>query len=453
MKSKAENFKDMEQGAGCMLQDEGLRSQDLPCNPRPATCTVTFLIIILSAAALYYLSASLIGQIHFHKAKNLFQEKNYNTAVEHLKKAEKYQPNNYQIKKYLGDAYFNMGGLSSGIKNAMILMKQSKDYYLKAVQLNPLDAENFYGLARGEERLESLYKQMYPDKKEIPYNPLPYFKEAVRLRPNGISYNYSLISYLYKQGDEKGFFESVQRLVRIYPNTYYYLKREKFWSQGIRDVCKKGLEDAVNEGISVREAYVILSSITAEDKDWRTAISYYQKAIREKTFENSTANYIYFGSLYLKDAQFENAEICFFHGLKISKSREKDLARIYPIYKNENQSEKFCQFYQEITRNFTLSYQSDILFARALTDLKKYQDAKEILNQVNKKEHDAEAYYWLARIAELEQDWDSMELAIHKATVLDPKNRTYHQVFSNVLRRLKKYDRANEEARLAAQKP
>jgi len=335
----------------------------------------------------------------------------------------------------------------------MILTKQSKDYYLKAVQLNPLDSETVYGLARGEERLESLYKQMYPDKKEIPYNPLPYFKEAVRLRPNGISYNYALTSYLYKQGNEKEFLETVQRLVRIYPNAYYYLKREKFWSPEVRNICKKGIEEATDKGISVREAYIILSSITAEDKEWRTAISYYQKAMREKTFENNTGNYIILGSLYLKDGQSENAEICFFHGLKISKSKEKDLARIYPIYKNENQSERFCQFYQEITRHFILSYQSDILLARALTDLKKYQDAKEILNQLNQKEPYAEAYYWLARIAELEQDWDSMELAIQKATVLDPKNRTYHQVFANVLRRLKKYDRANKEAQLAVQKP
>ncbi|MFH1479986.1 MAG: tetratricopeptide repeat protein [Pseudomonadota bacterium] len=63
----------------------------------------------------------------------------------------------------------------------------------------------------------------------------------------------------------------------------------------------------------------------------------------------------------------------------------------------------------------------------------------------------AEAYYWLFRIAEVEKDWDGMELAIQRATVLDPANSDYHLRFSNVLKRLKKLERAEKEATLAIQ--
>ena len=42
-----------------------------------------------------------------------------------------------------------------------------------------------------------------------------------------------------------------------------------------------------------------------------------------------------------------------------------------------------------------------------------------------------------------------MELMIQKATVLDPENSLYHYTFSNVLRRLKKFKRAEKEATLA----
>ena len=42
-----------------------------------------------------------------------------------------------------------------------------------------------------------------------------------------------------------------------------------------------------------------------------------------------------------------------------------------------------------------------------------------------------------------------MELAIQKATVLDPENSRYHLIFSKVLKRLKKLERAEKEAGLA----
>jgi len=42
-----------------------------------------------------------------------------------------------------------------------------------------------------------------------------------------------------------------------------------------------------------------------------------------------------------------------------------------------------------------------------------------------------------------------MELAIQKATVLDPENSSYHLRFSRLLMRLRKLDRAEKEAGLA----
>ncbi len=69
---------------------------------------------------------------------------------------------------------------------------------------------------------------------------------------------------------------------------------------------------------------------------------------------------------------------------------------------------------------------------------------------VNQDDPTAEAHYWLARIAEAEKDLDSMELAIQKATVLDPTNSDYHLLFSQALVRMNKLDRAEKEADLAA---
>ena len=91
----------------------------------------------------------------------------------------------------------------------------------------------------------------------------------------------------------------------------------------------------------------------------------------------------------------------------------------------------------------------DILMARCLIDLKQYEQARRTLKDLNQREPTAEAYYWLARIAETEKDWDSMELTIQKATLLDPTNSRYRLTFSQVLARLKKLNRAEKEASLA----
>jgi tetratricopeptide (TPR) repeat protein len=111
--------------------------------------------------------------------------------------------------------------------------------------------------------------------------------------------------------------------------------------------------------------------------------------------------------------------------------------------------EELYRFYQHVSRRFILSYQIDILLARCLIDLNRYNKACQILIDLNQKEPTAEAYYWLARIAQIEKDWDAMELAIQKATVLEPKNSHYHFLFSRLLKQIKKLERAEKEAGLA----
>jgi tetratricopeptide (TPR) repeat protein len=68
---------------------------------------------------------------------------------------------------------------------------------------------------------------------------------------------------------------------------------------------------------------------------------------------------------------------------------------------------------------------------------------------LNREEPSAKAYYWMARIAEIEKNWDHLELSIQKATILDPGNSHYYLIFSKVLQRLKKLNRAKKAANLA----
>ncbi len=408
------------------------------------------LILIFSAAGCYHLSLRLISQIHYQKAMTASREGHGELAAMHLERAAHHQPADYKIQKELGRVWSESGALEKNPWKAFLLAQKSRDFYLEAFKLNPLDAESAYGLATGEARLEDAYQRLHPKMKMTPFRPLFHFKQAIRLRPHGITYNYALARHLHKKRDEDALFRVVRNLVRICPHAYHHLRKEAFWSPRVKEACKTGLQEAVREKVSPRDALAILSSISAGEKDWATAISHYRASLDHKRFQNDSGNYIHLGHLLLKNGEFEEAEKIFFHALDMSRSVENHLEHLHRLYKREYELERFHSFCQTFSRRFIMyAFQTDILMARSLIDLKRYAEAKEALGDLNRKSPSGEAYYWLAHIAQTERDWDSMELAIQKATVLDPANSQYHLTFSTVLKRLKKLERAEREAGLA----
>ncbi len=410
---------------------------------------VSVLVLVLSFSAFYHLSLCLVSQFYCHQAENSFREKHYDLAASYLEKAGRYQTGDYEIQKELGKVFFKLGELESSASRTFLLTQESKKFYTKALDLNPLDAETAYALARGEARLEQLYQHLYSGVKGTPYRPLPYFRQAIRLRPNGIKYNYALARYLHKKKSKDELLAVIRHLARIYPSSYNYLRKEPFWTPIVKETFKEGLLEATRDKIFARNACMLLSSLSAKEKDLPAAISFYREGLNYKTSLNNSVNYIHLGHLCLKNGQFEQAGENFFYALDISRSVENDIERMYALYKREGHLEKFRQFYQEARRHFIFSSQTDILVARSLIDTKQYQQARAVLAELNQEYPSGETYYWLARIAQFEKDWDSMELAIQKATVLDPGNSQYHLIFSDVLKRLKKLDRAGKEAGLA----
>ncbi len=414
--------------------------------PRYALCAV---LLLLSAFAMAQLSFRLMGQIHYHSAREMLRKGYFGLALARLEKAEHEEPNDPEIRKALGRAYFELGALKPNAQSASGFARKSRESYMKAAAINPLDAQAAYGIARAEVRLEELYRYLHPESKDVPQNPAAYFEEALRLRPNGILYRYAYARYLHQQGRKDELTSAIRDLARIYPPSYNYLRKEAFWSPSVKEACKEGLEAAVKENISPRSARMALSSMAAREQQWPAAITGYKEALRYKAFDNKPGNYIHLGGLYLKNGQFDEARTRFFRALNMSRSRDREMARLYHLYKNRKQSERFEQFYRDADRTLIFPAGVEILLARTLMDLKQYTQARRILTEQVEKRPDAAAYYWLARIARAEKDWDAMELAIQKATVLEPENSGYHQLFSQALKRKKKFKRAAEEAGLA----
>jgi tetratricopeptide (TPR) repeat protein len=131
----------------------------------------------------------------------------------------------------------------------------------------------------------------------------------------------------------------------------------------------------------------------------------------------------------MENGQFEEAEESFVKALFMSKSRERDLEGLFGIYQGKGHTEELFEFYNRIRNKFPLSDKMDILLARALMNLKRYDKARRILKNLNEKKPSAEAY-GKARKLFIAKDY------YHKAMDLDPKNKDYRKRYDALQKRL-----------------
>jgi tetratricopeptide (TPR) repeat protein len=404
--------------------------------------TICALILFLTALAAYTLSLRLISQIHYLRAINFMQQGYYGLASHGLQKAATHKPNDYNIRRQWGNAVHRLAEISPNSKGAYALSEKAKAHYQEAFRLNPLDAQSAYGLAWQEDRLELLYTKLKPGEKNNPHNALPFYERAINLRPNGIRYHYALARYLHRRGKQAELQQVMRKLARFYPPTFSKLKKSDFWSPAVRIACRQGLQEAIKDNILPVAAHLALVDMAAEDKDWASAVAHYQQALQVQPRDKTGRSYYRLGHLFLKNGDVKAARASFIESLSLSRTREKLLESIYRLFKNEGALNEFNGFYHEVQQQFDLSAQSGILLARYFIDLKQYDQARRVLEDLKADEPVVEAYYWLAQIARQEKDWDRMERAIQRATVLEPANINYRRILFNLLKRKKKFESA-----------
>ena len=403
------------------------------------------MILSFSAVAFYFLLPRLVSQIYHLHARSLTRQGHYGLATAHLKKANEAQARDWEVLRQLGDVYSQLAERSSAPGEAIRYSRNAKDAYLQAAARNPQEVEIAFRLAEAEARLEDLHKNVRPADSDVPYDARPYFEKTLQLRPYGIFYQYAFAQYLYRHDQKDEFLEAVRKLSKIYPATYDDFKSGPVWSPAVKDAVKLGLEDAIREHISPRIAHRTLATLLADDANWNGAIEHYRTSLLHREFDNRFGDYLHLGRLYLKSGQPEAAEAIFFRALDMSDDKERDLQAFYPVYKQEGYLDELYAFYQEVAGRLALSPRIDLLMARTLMDAKRFTLAQRILNELIDQDPSAEAYYWLARVAEKEEDWNGMELAIQKATVLDPGNRHYRQIFFGLLKRLGRTEAVENE--------
>jgi len=410
-------------------------------------CTLT---MAFSAFLFYHLFLDLVSQLYVQRVDRLIRKGSYGLAINSLTKALRFSPSNAGIFKRLGRAHFKIAQITRLEEKVLSHFLQAKNYYLKAYSLNPQNSEISYRLAIQEMALEKLYNNMFPENDENPYHALPYFKRAIELWPNSMVYNYEFSRYLYYfHKDTTTFLSVIATLFMVYPPVYKDIGKDALWSPATREAAKKGLESAIKKGILRGDAFRAMSFILSEEGDWAGAVSQFKKILSLQGNKSSSKDYIRLGYLHLKNLDVPMAETCFIKGLKLSRHLEKDLNDLYTFYGREGYTEERYNLFEVVRHSFIFSSTIEILTARSLMKLARFNKARSILMDLNQSKPTPEAYYLLARIAQTEEDWDNAEIAAQRAVVLDAKKSQYHLLFSQILNRLKKYERAEKEAGLA----
>jgi tetratricopeptide (TPR) repeat protein len=406
-------------------------------------------IVLITLLLVFPLCMRMTGGIYYLEALNNIRDGHFGVSLNNLKKTIEYLDKESFVHNELGEVYYKLSVLKRTAHEAFSQVIKSKEHFTAAADLNPIDAETAYNAARSEFRLKMIENVLYPGKDVSEYEPEIYYRRAISLRPNSVTYRYGMIKYLAHMDRKDELISGCGELVRIYPGSYNYLRKESFWNNDFINPVEKGLLKAVEEGYSAKEALKALSALYMDQSRWTDAISCLEKTLAYRSYENKASDLLQMGNLYLLKNDTGKAAEYFMKGLKRSTSRDNHFRTIHNYYRNAGRLDLIKDLYEEGSGTFTESPGINLIYARALIELGELEHARELLIALNRDESNHEAYYLLSKLAEKEKDWDSMELMIQKATVLDPENSLYHYTFSNVLRRLKKFERAEKEATLA----
>jgi len=402
------------------------------------------IVLVLASAAGYLLVRNLVADLYHHRARNRLNAGRYLSVVEDLRTADRFRPEDSRIKLLMGQTYLKLSSRMPNVKTAYASATRARISLRESTALNPLDSEAALELARTTSRLQQLFPLYYPKRSFNPFDARPLFRRAITLRPNSIRCHFELARYMHQHNQIEELKTTVGELTRIYPAVYRHLRRESFWSPVLRLAAQNGLKQAITKNTMVATANRNLSAIHAKDANWQEALSHFHGALAASEGKITPDDYFRLGRLYLKNGKRQDAEFSFLKGLDTSPTRNRHVTSLVRLIQNEGAA-PLIDLHARITSRFPYSIEVEMSFIRALMNLKQYNRSKDMLLAAMQRNPIAEGYYRLACIAEIQKDWNNMEPAIQKATVLAPANISYRKKLSHLLKRQKRWQAAERE--------
>ena len=429
------------------------------CSPRLKILVIAPVYFILMA----WLTMLFFSRYEYQKGIRTHELKQYDEAAVHLARAEDILPGKlaaifaprdlFRIHTALGKTMYQQAMVVASqatvgaarrrsMESTYQLFKKGHDYLKLAVSHDPLSYRTAFWYAKITDKLAILHHYFHPGDTDHAYDALSLFKTAARLRPSGITVRYELAAYFHRHRMAQELKQLVQYIGTIYPLGYNYLKKQTWFDADVRACFRQGCLAALNKGTTPRKTLSILSSMAMADGDVDTSIEYYKKSIAYQPHTNTANTYRYLAGLYLKQGQLDKSFDLFLTALGRSKNLEKEYAAIYSRFRAEKMFDEFINFARHVEEERRYPPVGDMIMVRCFMDMGQMEVAKAKLERMIAKKPTAGAWYLLATLAEKQKDWDGMEIAAQRATVLDSYNSHYHNYFCRSLQRMKKHEQA-----------
>ncbi|MDR0477177.1 MAG: hypothetical protein LBH14_04485, partial [Desulfobulbaceae bacterium] len=339
-------------------------------------------------------------------------------------------------------------------------LKNAETSFRAALRLQPLDVEAQTGLVRAMAALQRGFAWFAPGQ-DNPYQALPEFEKLLRLRPNGIEAHMLFIRYLNGTGqDDKRLLELVGRLAAIDPQSAYALKHDlgarRDWRDRMEPALAEGLRTAIVQNNNRAAAYRGLSHLAEGHGDMTAAVNNLLQALTldlANSGEKPTlaSDYCRLAGLYLRQNDTavrqepeQAASEAAIKALRLSANRDQTLRNLWSVYQETHRFRSFLNLLARVEESIRLSDSRLIFQAACLSELGNTAAAQSSLLLVKDPNHEAEAQRLLAELARRDKNWDAMELAAQRATVIEPKNSDNFYLFAQALRPQKKYPQAVE---------
>jgi protein O-GlcNAc transferase len=268
-----------------------------------------------------------------------YQLKNYEFAIDYIKKA-------LQINPTVADAYYNLGNIYKDCGQ----LDEAIINFQKSLELNPnnSDAYNNEGI---------IYKY---DKKLD--EAMSCFQKAIQLNPNNAiaHYNLGVIFQERKQFDNA--VSCFQKVLLINPNIFavYYNLGNIFQEQKQFDDAILNYQKAIELNPDLADLYYNFGTALQKKRRLDDAIANYQKAI--ELDPNSIDAYCNLGTAFQEKGQFDNAIVCYQKAIELN-------PRLADLYCNLGNTLKKEGRLEEAISNYRKAIQINPMFVEAYNNL------------------------------------------------------------------------------------
>lgn len=411
-----------------------------------------FILLFLLGSFLLNLPI-LSSRYHYQKGIGLIQSEQLDKAEEELSLAYNRLPfktliqsvttDEQRIATALGNLFFEKANAAEKLLGALGELRKSSAWFQQAVSLNGYDYSAAYGLANTVVALHYLHNLVIPDRINL-YDAAAYYKKALELRPNSIATYMRFTEYLAETDNVEMLAGVIQKLISLSPSTYNTLRKQKYYSEMYYGSVRKGLQNALKNESTVRDAYLALTLLAQDENDRDQAVKFYSAAMALDPEGNSGSNYFTYGRLLLAADRDEEALQEFIKALMKSANHDKMINSVCNVYRQAKKYNSLAELYTKAESKLRLSQLFDICLAGNLADAGQDDLAIARLNRVDDKKYFGEKFYTLNRIYVTRKDWDNAELAIQRATVYEPDNSRYYYEFAKTLLRQNKLSQAEQ---------